>query len=743
MIYFDVETCGFHGMAVLLQYAYDDGPIILHEIWRSPINETLKLIEDFVYHDEGVCGFNIAFDWFHLQKLYTVFSLYSDPTAYPEDVIQDIAILEEHGRFGPCVKPKTALDLMLHARKGPYQSTMKRKPIRIKKVPRCLAESLALELDARLKFNDIYFAKSKERAYGRRWKILDILDDDGKIVPHFCNLELKFSPSSALKTLAVDALKLPIDSVLKYNSVECEIKPKEYGYAPFCTAVGSPKDWKWSWPDVIKFHIDHWAHFELARKYASDDVDYLRRLRSHFGNPQPGDTDSILACLVASVRWRGYALDIPKIKELRDESQALIKTFRSPKKALAFLREVMDDAERLVAGVSTKKVHLENITKSWKADDGSEHPAAARAQMIIDARKAESEVKLYDKLLRAGRLHAFFEVTGARSNRMAGGGGLNAQGIKKTKRVRSAFLFADHGLVLCGGDFSSFEVTIAEAVYADPALRAKLQSGLKIHGIFGTHLYPGMTYEQIMATEGTADDKYTIAKSAVFAVIYMGEGYTIHKKFDIPIEIADAAYEGFINEHKEMARKRKEIFNRFCSMRQPKGRGTKVEWHEPDDCIVNLFGFPRYFTLENQICKALFHLAEDPPKDWLNMKVKVIRYDKEQFATNAVRSALFGCAFAVQGANLRAAGNHVIQSSGGELTKKLQVEVWKHQPAGIHPFIVAPMNGHDEILAPCSPELIQPIEQTVKSFIETNKAIIPFLGMSWKKNVTDWGALKS
>lgn len=34
--YVDTETCGLHGMPVLLQHATDEGPISLHEIWLSP-----------------------------------------------------------------------------------------------------------------------------------------------------------------------------------------------------------------------------------------------------------------------------------------------------------------------------------------------------------------------------------------------------------------------------------------------------------------------------------------------------------------------------------------------------------------------------------------------------------------------------------------------------------------------------------------------------------------------------------
>ena len=72
-VYLDTETCGLHSMMVLLQYAEEDGPIQLHEVWRRPIRETLRLIEWLCEHT--VVGFNLSFDWFHIAKTYTVFRL--------------------------------------------------------------------------------------------------------------------------------------------------------------------------------------------------------------------------------------------------------------------------------------------------------------------------------------------------------------------------------------------------------------------------------------------------------------------------------------------------------------------------------------------------------------------------------------------------------------------------------------------------------------------------------------------
>ena len=156
-LFLDCETCGLHSMMVLLQYAVEDGPITLYEVWRRPIRETLALIEWICQHT--VVGFNLSFDWFHVCKIYTIFRL-CDADWIPEEHIDDIAMLEPQGQDGPCIKPAAVLDLMLHSRKGPYQSLMAREDVRIKRVPTALAYALAKELEARVQFESIFFAKS-------------------------------------------------------------------------------------------------------------------------------------------------------------------------------------------------------------------------------------------------------------------------------------------------------------------------------------------------------------------------------------------------------------------------------------------------------------------------------------------------------------------------------------------------------------------------------------------------------
>ena len=95
MYYFDTETCGLHGPTVLIQYAKDDSEINLHSVFYEPIKDTLDLIETLTY--EGVIGFNLSFDWFHLCQTYTTLELL-DPNAYPIDIVEEYAIKEKEGK---------------------------------------------------------------------------------------------------------------------------------------------------------------------------------------------------------------------------------------------------------------------------------------------------------------------------------------------------------------------------------------------------------------------------------------------------------------------------------------------------------------------------------------------------------------------------------------------------------------------------------------------------------------------
>jgi DNA polymerase I-like protein with 3'-5' exonuclease and polymerase domains len=270
-------------------------------------------------------------------------------------------------------------------------------------------------------------------------------------------------------------------------------------------------------------------------------------------------------------------------------------------------------------------------------------------------------------------------------------------------------------------------------------LHQELLNGKKIHGLFGSVLFK-LSYEEILATDGLAGDKnlYGRSKNGVFAMLYGGESYTLQTRVGVSAEVADAAYHDWCQKYKVWGECRKAIFNDFCSMRQPGGIGSKVEWHDPKDYAESLLGFRRYFTLENRVCKALFDMGEHLPERFHKFKGKVVRRDREQTQSGALRSALFAAAFAIQASNMRAAANHVIQSTGGQLTKSLQARLWGIQPNGIGRWRIIPMNIHDEVMAPIIPSVRESVTGIVTAFVEEHKPLVPLLGITWKTNLDSW-----
>lgn len=810
MITFDSETCGLYGMPVLIQYAVNDDDVLLHDIWLRPVQETLDLIKFFCNYPKGVCGFNLAFDWFHLCKTYTIFDLLDDKTKTPLDCLEEIAEKEILGTKGPCLKPQTACDLMLHAQKGPYQSTLDRKDIRIKKVPKQLAQKLADYLNDNLKINPIYFARSSDPY--RPWRVNEFKDKETGIVDDdFKDVVLKFRPSSALKALYSDIFNIPFAEVVKFNDVEVpkNLRPTELGYAPFALAVENIVDssgkrtWRNSWPGLIKFHIKHWRDNFLARKYAEDDVIYTRKLYYHFNQPAFGDDDSILACAVAANRWRGFKVDIPELKKLRQESIDLMeKVPIAGKRCRDFIFDVLDDDEKILVHNSTSKVVLEKMS-TWVKDCECEgyipdcklcggkgtvqHPVAPRAAKVKKARAAKKEIELFDKIIKAGRLYASFKVIGTLSGRMAGSDKINPQAIKGTKVVRRCFPLADvdDDMQLIGGDFEAFEVVIAVASYKDKALEADLETyGLcpdclgskkklikdplcagkgcgkchngfipsaedckscnatgqtkkKIHGLFGETLY-GKTYDEIVLTKGSAEDLYYQSKRGVFSQMYGGNEHTLMERLGLDEATATTASRHWAKRYPGVAQAQQTTINDFETMQQIGGLGSRITWKEPVEYVESLLGFRRYFTLENDVCRWLFKLAETPPKEWTNIKLNVMRRDRLQTAAGAVRSAIFAAGFMIQGNNTRAAINHRIQATGAEICKNTQRVIWDNQPCGIQPWYVQVFNVHDEIMAPCKRSIIDKVTKSVKTNVEKYKPIVPLISIDWSTELETW-----
>ncbi len=787
-IYLDTETCGLHGPIVIIQYAEEEGEVSIHEVWRRPVQETLDLIDWFA--GNCVIGFNLAFDWFHIAQAYTTLLEYQEryPNACKYIDPELYANCEPDARDRGCIKPRSAFDLMLHARKTKYQYLMDRKNIYIRKIPESMAETLQQELNRRLPFKAILFEKDKRRK--SVWKIQEHPKSG------FVNLYVKFSPSSALKALAKDALNLEEDPVLLKEIALPDYKyPLELGYAPFALALqeldkwkGQRKKlfkgkWKGAWPQFIDDHIDYWGFHPTARKYAENDVVYTRALYHHFNDPPIGDNDSILACMVGAVRWKGFKVDIELIKDLREYALKIKGKIPTDQRAvMRWISAVMSEEEALGMPDSTDKEALkeimdwdENAAEQIKEIDKAkldvkerheklkeikwECQASYRAHLVYEARHAEKEIQVYDKFLIAGRFHAALNVIGTLSSRMSGTGGLNAQGIKKAKYVRKAFPLAFENMDLDGGDFSGFEVTIAAAVYNDPELIEELTSYVdcvycdgvgcqkcdntgkekkKIHAIFGTHIFPGYSYKQIRLTDGQVPDLYTISKSGLFTWLFAGTEHAFKKNLGIEQNEARAGINSFERAYPEVGKKRSKTMEDYCPLYQPGGKRTEIKWRPHKDTVTTLLGFTRYFTLEFQVIEALYELATNPPKEWANRIGTVVRSEDSQTLIGATRSALYGAAFSIANKVARVAINMPIQGTGAQITKGLQCNCWKLQPYGYSDWCVIPLNIHDEVMVPVMPgkrsELTQAVDDTIKEY----RSVVPLLEIDWKTRLASW-----
>ncbi|OGN96959.1 MAG: hypothetical protein A2Z77_00485 [Chloroflexi bacterium RBG_13_51_36] len=780
-VYLDSETVGFAGMAVLLQYAWEDGPVELFDVWLRPVRDTLSLIERLM--DTTLVGFNLAFDHFHLCKLYTTFRLL-EPDAIPAELdMLKVAQAEMEGRDGPCLKPRGAMDLMLHSRKGEHQALMSRHDIRIRKVPKDLSPLLKDELDARIILDPIL------NSY---WTVQDRKNSKGVISTEFDDVVLRFRPDRGLKSLAKCCLGLDPEFHSFREIWPTRDKPlAELKYAPFAMSCNDP-EWKvrdkngklkgYAWPAHIHNDIQHWSTNDEARRYGEYDVIYTRMLDAYFKYPPANDDDSILACMVGAVRWHGFKIDTEKTTELLQKSREMLAAspinVNKPTEVRDYIKEVMDPAEGLILDKSTKKANLEKIKDRFIVPAGEEpEPCTAclgagcprcrgtgqigpgpmecsvRANRILEIKAAAKEADQHAKLLQAGRLHASFKVIGTLSSRMAGGDDLNAQGIKKSKDVRQAFPLAWNGMILCGGDFDSFEVTIADAVFQDPQMRKDLLAGLSVHTVMAQGIYPDKTFDEIAASKDHADgglvDMYKNGKQAVFALMYGGDEGTINKKLAIKMKTAEAAFDNFQKRYPGVKRARDANLDRFGAMKQDGGLGTAITWHNPDDYCETFLGFRRYFTLENLICKELYDLAHNVPKNWHQgvydetcgefVQPTCTRRDRQQTLAGATCSAIYGAAFQLQAANTRAANNHLIQSPGAMITKALQVGLWEHQPPGVNEWHVAPMNIHDEVMVVIKPELADVVAETARRVVESFRDRVPLIALSWEKFKPNWG----
>lgn len=814
--FFDSETCGKYGIPVLFQYAIDDGPIRLVDIFDTPFSELKRLIEDMM--DNCFICHNINFDHQMVQKLYNMIC-YLETMKHPYGWLSEVPLAclidaEYESRKGKCLKPRAAVDTMILSAKSDGQSAlMAAKPIFIRRVPIEYGEALADELTDRTDLPWILFARSKTHKYAK-WIVSERKDEEtGEVDPNFVDVQLKFKPSNGLK----DLHQYLFDSeTTKFEDIMPDEFPGGPGYCPYVAPLAGICDENWLveekksdkvvryklWPALIDEHVEFWRTNEEARKYASFDITMLRDLYEHFGAPE-NDSDSVLACQIASVRLYGFKLNLEKMKEMREESAEFVANapinVNSPKQVKSYIAEVLDPMEQLMVARGCNAEKLEKIVKQFTLDekedcecevdqrlckrcggkgvvgpdpcpdcDGDdedcetckgtglinrEMEAAKRALLIEEVRTHKKRVELFDKLLLAGRAYPNFRAVGTKSGRLSGTDGLNFQGVEASIDVRNLFELTDEGEVLSGGDYDGQEVAIAGTTMNDDALLEDMKKGKKIHGLFAAELFE-TTYEDILENKDEPNSRYGRGKSAVFLTIYGGTYFTMAQRAGVEVEIAERAFNAFVAKYPGVGATKKMINDRFQTIhRTDEG---KMEYREPSKkYIESIFGFRRYFNTEFYIQRLLFDLCGEifdrekettPFIEKLRDDERLVTRDTKNFREQkmgaAMASALIGACYSVGNGIIRAANNHLIQSAGRTITVGLQENLWNLQPQGIHDFVIRPMSVHDEVAAVSSEDLVEEVTDVVRTTLDKQCELIPLLQMDWGRHLPSWGEMK-
>lgn len=770
--YIDTETVGLYGPMAILQYAFDEDNPKLYNPWLEPVGVTLSLIERI--YECRVVAHNLTFDHQKLQSFYNAaYKLCREqgadaiPLHWLDEMVE--YFYTERSEF--CLKPPAAICTLLLCQKHLGGTSLAAKEVRVRQVPRIVAEALTELLNTYTDLPPIVFAKRRD---GGGWHVGE--SDKGD---QWADVVMKFDPSNGLKE--VSKLVLGVQDTQKIGTeVLPPVMPFELGYCPFAYVLkrsGIELEGP-LWPELLKSHIDFWNTNPNAVKYALSDIVLLRQLDDYFNRPEQ-DFDGDLAVQVASCRQAGFEIDMEQLAESARESLQVVDTAMintdAHAKVKAWLSEVLDPMERHVVSEGCNKATLKKLVKNFVATEREEcdcgtgcvicrgkgylEPGplvvAERAAHVLEVRKHKKRLQLYNKLSVAKGAFPSFRVIGAKSGRMSGADSLNYHGIDGSREIRSIFTLAKDGWVVSGGDMNSQELAIAAAVMNDESLAVDIETGRSLHGEFAATILE-CSYDQIMAKKedkGTPEGvAYAKAKVCVYAMLYGAAAFNISLTLGCSEAEANRKIEAFFERYPHMKSTRETVKASLQCLRSTET--GRIEIKNPDkDYIDSCFGFRRSFEIEMSIIRTLVSAMDNtsamfesggPLATWSNTQVIRRENKGSQTIKGAIQSALFGACFSLQGKVQRAALNHIIQSAGRTCTLRVQKRIWDEvQPVGIRRFRVKLMSVHDEVVTVSHRDDTKRIEQAVFAEMRELTRTIPLLSLDWSTDVGSWYGVKS
>lgn len=438
--------------------------------------------------------------------------------------------------------------------------------------------------------------------------------------------------------------------------------------------------------------------------YARLDPIYTRIVDEKLGCPETTSNDT-LAGAVGYTRYHGFALDRPVLEEVAEGFRVRVKRtetlfpedgfLRSSVKRVKFMQQFEPGLQ------STAKKVLEDIIrhKGYPKSEASilANSSAPAADLMVEAERCERFVEAAELMMdygmakqrlhqaerllgcRTGRLHCFVRVYGTASNRSAGSGGFNVQGIERGKGIRRAVLMD------AGGDYDSLEFALAPVVYGDAQLLDDTLAGRDPHIRMACEMptrLDGRDPAEVQANYYKGHPDYDLikneratGKTGVYAELYGAAAPKLASVFGCTVE--------------EVTRRLEKRYSRYPGLRAHR-QAAELDYMTADvqtwsedsidrmkDYAESFFGWRRSFAFEKLVAQTLWRMASRGIRTGMGGTVVRNAEKGPQPIDQAIRSALFGAVTNLQAAVYRQATNHEIQCTGSEIAKALGAVLWE------------------------------------------------------------------
>jgi DNA polymerase I-like protein with 3'-5' exonuclease and polymerase domains/flagellar biosynthesis chaperone FliJ len=712
-LYLDVESSGLKGPLNLIQYKYKDGPIVMFRPYKEP-EEAKKLLMLLNDKKTRLVGYNIVFDIYKLYQFYT-----------PSEPFK-------------C----SCIDLYLHVLRGKplnrYPSRGK-SVIQIKNIPSNCVEKMEEKITKKLY----------------------------EFIPNFFTIKVKHSEDKKDKTLVSLSFKISFD--LKLKSLIAKLFKEETLEYKDCFFLMKDENKKVSFiteDERLKYDALYAQNEAIlddpnskAWEYSKKDIEYLLMLEKWLieqGNEVSSDENDFCTHIVAYTKFHGFTVNVNKIVEKKQEiEKEMLKAKKvcddfgvnplSPKQKKEAYEKYMSEESLIPSSLNKKNIQIA-LKEGFLNEEGIKLFENLLNYQSYNQRLNQIEIfELSAK--KTGKVFPDFRVFGTATNRMAGTGGLNFQGISSEQGIRE-LVYASQG-----GDFDSLEIGIAASYFQDKQMLADLDNGVDLHTQSACLLgLTDFTYENAMKIKDLRLDTFSPEKQQIlkkmktdfkkarskakqinFAILYFATAHKIGDVLGLDSENAEKLMnETFFTHYPQLLENRQKFQDDIVTADTDSWSKNCID--KMVETVTDAVGNVRNFSVEKQIAKYFWEnsqkLADEITED---LKGKVVRRQEkgEQTYKNAVLSAILGAVINIQNTLYRQAGNYPIQATGATYTKRLMQEIWQRHG-------VPMMNVHDEILIPANFEnKVDEINNTVQEFIKKHKKITKHLSMEWKK-ITNW-----